>query len=186
MKNRLEYRGDSFADITPKNMKILDIVVYRDTLKCFDLCTDEYGSIAWLNDSIVEAYLRILWVKSERLETLGLTAFTGECYIFAVPLTRTHFECFTAYFVDNDVVRKDLVIFPVCTLLHFTLLVCLKKTKTLLYLNSMYNRLTPDYVPTVVRDFYRLYSASCSLAGEPFELVEWKTHYPSDLPQQSL
>jgi len=177
--------SDNFSD-NFREYKIFGIFIDTKSLTCLDMFSPKDGTKSWLTDSIVDAYLRIMWYESECQDTSGVIAFTGECFVLSVPeLCNTNFNTQALYFVLQDIPNRDLVIFPCCLESHFTLIVCIRKLKYVLYLDSKFQEHKTKKIPIAIQNFYCLLSASSKVVETPFDITEWKTFFPSDLPQQN-
>lgn len=185
--NKLDIHNNiDVSDNFSLELKIFGILIDKKSLSCLDLSSPKDGTKSWLSDSIVDAYLRIMWYESECQDTSGVIAFTGECFVLSVPeLYKTNFNTQALYFVLQDIPNRDLVLFPCCLEFHFTLIICIRKLKYVLYLDSKFHEYKTKTVPIAIKNFYCLLSASSKVIGQPFDITEWKTFFPSDFPQQN-
>jgi len=185
--DKLEIHDDiDISDNFSREYKIFGILVDRTSLSCLDMFSTKDGSKSWLTDSIVDAYLRIMWYESDCQDTSGVIAFTGECYVLSIPeLCKANFNTQALYFVLQDIPNRDLVLFPCCLEYHFTLIVCIRKLKYVLYLDSKFQEQKTKTIPIAIKNFYCLLSASSKVLAQQFDITEWTTFFPPDLPQQN-
>lgn len=152
--------------------------IYPNDLMCLEPVSLKNNEDLYLPDTILDIYLPIL-LHEERKRLNHVSLFCGEGYILNYLEINTAFENGCRYFAQYLVPEKDIVIFPITHQKHCTLLIVLRKPKTILYLDSL-GGTSKRHIEYVLQ----LYCSYYNFKNRHFSLEEWKIFSPRDIRLQ--
>lgn len=85
------------------------------------------------------------------------------------------------YFCEHRVAEKDIVLFPLIYSSHCSLIIVLKRTRTVIYLNSLRG---PSIPTRHIEHILNLYAEYGRIKCMQQDMEGWVVYYPKDIPQQ--
>lgn len=139
----------------------------------------ERPSDLYFNDSLFDVYFSIL-IQGEEKNLENVTVFPCEGFVVNYIDNENAFLTGMHYFFRNRVPEKDIILFPITYRGHCTLIILLKKQKTVAYLDSLGGISVPH-----LSFIMKLWCAFCKVKQIVFDLREWIFCAPKDIPLQN-